>query len=71
MPANLMQHPGLPILPQVASFECRSCETIHQSADGNVPVGWTTRHATAWCADCTRAGIPLRDLRRHARGRVA
>lgn len=46
-------------LPQVASVEC-SCGTVHQSPDGRVPAGWTVSRGQAFCADCTRIGIPAR-----------
>lgn len=45
-----------------ATFECR-CGTIHHAPAGQFPVGWSTCHAMVWCADCTRAGIPARELR--------
>ncbi|WP_333839184.1 hypothetical protein [Novosphingobium sp.] len=38
------------------------CSTEFRSADGHIPAGWTTRHGKCWCADCTRAGIPVRQL---------
>lgn len=47
--------------PQVPSIEC-SCGTIHNSADGRVPVGWTVSRGEAFCVDCTRRGIPGRML---------
>lgn len=45
----------------VPAFEC-GCGQIHNSADGQLPVGWTQRQGTVWCADCTRLGIPTRVL---------
>ncbi|WP_225206263.1 hypothetical protein [Novosphingobium huizhouense] len=48
---------------QLLSFECNGCGAMHQSPDANVPVGWSTREGSAWCGDCTRAGIPQRTLR--------
>lgn len=50
-------------LPQVASFECSRCETVHQSRDSKIPVGWTRRPGAVWCADCTRLGISARKLK--------
>lgn len=50
-------------LPQVASFECSRCETVHQSHDSNIPVGWTQRPGAIWCADCTRLGISARKIK--------
>lgn len=50
-------------LPQVASFEC-ACGNIHNSRDGNIPVGWTQRAGEVFCADCTRTGIASRRIRR-------
>lgn len=52
-------------LPQVASFEC-ACGTIHNSRDGNIPVGWSQRAGSVFCADCTRMGISAREIRRTA-----
>jgi len=48
-------------LPTVASFEC-SCGTIHNSRDGNIPVGWSQRAGSVFCADCTRTGIASRQI---------
>lgn len=53
-------HP-VPVLPQVATVECQ-CGTIHNSADGRVPVGWTVSRGEAFCTDCTRKGIPARAI---------
>lgn len=47
---------------QTVPFECQ-CGTIHNAADGQLPVGWTTRGGETWCADCTRLGIPVREVR--------
>lgn len=47
----------------VATFECTSCGAQHFSGDALLPVGWTARAGSAWCVDCTRAGIPVRILR--------
>ena len=55
----------------VATFECASCGSLHIAADGVVPVGWTARHANVWCTDCTRAGIPVRELRQAGSRRTA
>ena len=52
------------------SFEC-GCGQIHNSADGQLPVGWTQRAGTVWCADCTRAGIPTRTILNGTRPRRA
>lgn len=52
-------------LPHIASFEC-SCGTVHNSQNGQLPVGWTQRASSVWCADCTRAGIASRNVRRTA-----
>lgn len=52
-------------LPQVASFEC-ACGTIHNSRDGNIPVGWSQRAGSVFCTDCTRQGIASREIRRAA-----
>lgn len=46
---------------QTVPFECQ-CGTVHNSADGKLPVGWTTRGGQTWCGDCTRLGIPTREL---------
>jgi hypothetical protein len=46
-----------------ATFECSSCGATNHSADAILPVGWTARAGSAWCVDCTRAGIPVRILR--------
>lgn len=43
-------------------FECH-CGTVHNSADGKLPVGWTACQGEVWCADCTRAGIASRQIR--------
>lgn len=43
------------------SFEC-GCGQIHNSADGQLPVGWTQRAGQVWCSDCTRLGIPTRTM---------
>ena len=43
-----------------ALFECR-CGNHHPAADGQLPVGWTTRAGQVWCEDCTRAGVPVRE----------
>ncbi len=51
-------------LPTVASFECSNCGSIHQNRDALVPVGWTQRQGTIWCADCTRMGIAIRQITR-------
>lgn len=49
-------------LPQtVATFEC-TCSIIHVAQDGKIPVGWTKRQGQVWCADCTLAGVPTRQL---------
>jgi hypothetical protein len=48
--------------PQPAMFEC-GCGTEHRAADGLLPMGWTARHGQCWCPDCTRAGLPVRQLR--------
>lgn len=50
-------------LPQVASFEC-SCGNMHNSRDGNIPVGWSQRSGEVFCADCTRTGIAARQIKR-------
>ena len=55
-------------LPQVASFEC-SCGTIHNSRDASIPVGWTHSAGAVFCLDCTRQGIPLRQLSKAGRRR--
>ncbi|WP_408586558.1 hypothetical protein [Novosphingobium sp.] len=56
-------------LPQLASFECGGCGTIHQSPDAEIPVGWSTCRGIASCPDCTRVGIPARTIARaKARG---
>lgn len=47
--------------PTTVPFEC-SCGTIHNTQDGKLPVGWTTRHGLTWCDDCTLAGVPVRQL---------
>lgn len=47
------------ILSHVASVQCH-CGAVHHSADGRVPMGWTVSRGEAFCADCTRAGIPAR-----------
>ena len=52
------------------TFECR-CGTVHQAPAGQFPVGWSTCHAMVWCADCTRAGIPARELATPRRRRAA
>lgn len=52
-------------LPHVASFEC-SCGTVHNSRDGNIPVGWSQRAGSVFCADCTRTGIASRHIPRPA-----
>lgn len=46
---------------QAASFEC-GCGTVHNAADGKLPVGWTQRTGQVWCTDCTRLGIPTRTM---------
>jgi hypothetical protein len=56
----------IPLTP--APFECR-CGTLHNAADGHLPVGWTTRGGHVWCEDCTRAGIPVRELQEARRNR--
>ncbi|MCY1672145.1 hypothetical protein OVA07_14145 [Novosphingobium sp. SL115] len=53
---------------QTVPFECQ-CGTVHNTADGKLPVGWTTRHGETWCADCTRAGVPMRTLSRNRSSR--
>lgn len=64
-----MRHAPAPTLtPNI--FEC-SCGTVHNSGDGRLPVGWSTVGSTAWCLDCTRAGIPARELRGRKSGRRA
>ena len=69
--SDLAPRPAKPAtLPQVASFEC-SCGTIHNSRDGNIPVGWTQSAGTIFCADCTRIGIPVREIRKMPRRRRA
>ena len=52
-----------------AAFECASCGAVHNAADAKVPAGWATTGGNAWCGDCTRAGIPARELKsaRHRR----
>lgn len=50
----------VPVL-RTVTFEC-SCGAQHNSQDGKLPVGWTSRCGEAWCADCTRLGIPTRVL---------
>ena len=45
------------------TFECR-CGTVHQAPAGQFPVGWSTCKAMVWCEDCTRAGVPARELAR-------
>lgn len=57
-------------LPHVASFEC-SCGIIHNSRDSKIPVGWTQSAGTIFCADCTRIGIPVREIRKGTRRRRA
>ncbi len=52
---------------QTVPFECQ-CGTIHNAGDGKLPVGWTTRGGNTWCTDCTRAGIPVRELPRRFHG---
>jgi hypothetical protein len=60
-----MRHaPASPLVPAAfatTAFEC-ACGTVHHSGDGKLPVGWSTAAGAAWCADCTRAGIPAREL---------
>jgi len=58
-----LPHRASPASPQgqIITIMCE-CGAEHHSADAIVPVGWTTRHGTAWCTDCTRAGIPVRQL---------
>lgn len=51
-------------LPQVASFECSECGTIHHSRDAMPPVGWTRHAGAIWCTDCTRSGIASRRINR-------
>jgi hypothetical protein len=55
---------------QTAVFECQ-CGTTHNSADGQLPVGWATRHGHVWCADCARAGIASRQITTPRRKRAA
>lgn len=47
---------------QSVPFECR-CGNVHNTGDGKLPVGWTTRNGFTWCEDCTRAGIAVRTIR--------
>ncbi|WP_298165360.1 hypothetical protein [Novosphingobium sp.] len=49
------------IIPNIPAFEC-GCGTVHNSADGKLPVGWTQRTGQVWCTDCTRLGIPTRTI---------
>jgi hypothetical protein len=60
-----MKHPK-----QTAVFECQ-CGTTHNSADGQLPVGWATRHGHVWCADCSRSGIASRQITTPRRRRAA
>lgn len=48
---------------QPVPFEC-GCGNVHNTGDGKLPVGWTTRNGFTWCEDCTRAGIAARTIRR-------
>lgn len=45
------------------SYECSACGAIHVSPRG-LPVGWSqnTLPGAIWCAECTDAGIPAREL---------
>lgn len=56
----MRRSPNPPVL-NVPAFEC-GCGTVHNSADGKLPVGWTSSCGQVWCADCTRAGIPSRQI---------
>lgn len=49
-------------LTAVPSFQC-GCGTVHQAADGKLPVGWTQSAGAVFCLDCTRLGIPLREMK--------
>lgn len=51
--------------PAAVTFEC-SCGTVHHAPSGQIPVGWSTHGGSAWCDDCTRAGIPAREIKRRA-----
>lgn len=51
-------------------FECR-CGTIQNSADAGIPIGWSTYLGTAWCPDCTSAGVAYRDQPKPATGQRA
>ncbi|PTR08896.1 MULTISPECIES: hypothetical protein [unclassified Novosphingobium] len=46
---------------QTIVIQCE-CGAEHRSPDAIVPAGWTTRHGAAWCVDCTRVGVPVRQL---------
>ena len=51
-----------PALAAIPSFQC-GCGTVHHAADGKLPVGWTQSAGAVFCLDCTRIGIPLRQLK--------
>lgn len=53
-------------LPQVASFECK-CGTIHNSRDGNIPVGWSQQGGEVFCDDCLLSGTAARRITRRPR----
>jgi hypothetical protein len=54
--------PARPALTAVPSFQC-ACGTLHHAADGKLPVGWTQSAGAVFCLDCTRIGIPLREMK--------
>lgn len=56
-------------LHRVASFECSSCGSVHNS-QGGLPVGWSAHAGSAWCASCTALEIPRRELRGQRRARA-
>jgi hypothetical protein len=62
--------PNLAGLAQQATFEC-GCGTTHQAPDGNLPVGWSAALGSAWCNDCTAAGIPAREIAAARRPKAA
>jgi hypothetical protein len=52
--------------PPPNTFECQ-CGSTRVSPDAQVPVGWSKSGGFVWCDDCSRAGVPERHHRQHAR----